>query len=94
MESEDKLENYFSRGVDSKNESIENQPTVSLYRHTVSEICVLVDPVAKKMVPKQSSVATDYMLKNHPKGHLISECIFYLLNFPKKTMKKFDKFLP
>ena len=84
MESEDKLGNYFSRGVDSKNESIENQPTVSLYRHTVSDICVLVDPLTKQMVPKQSSVATDYMLKNHPKGHLISECIFYLLNFSKK----------
>ena len=81
MESEDKLENYFSRGFDSKNESIENQPTVSLYRHTVSDICVLVDPLTKKMVPKQSSVATDYMLKNHPKGQLLSECIFALLNF-------------
>jgi bacterioferritin (cytochrome b1) len=64
METEDKLENDFSHGVDSKNKSIEKQP-VSLYRHTVSDICVLVDPFTKKMVPKQSSIAIEYMLKNH-----------------------------
>ena len=29
-----------------------------------------------------------------PKGQLISECLFEVLNFPKKTTKKFDKFLP
>ena len=28
------------------------------------------------------------------KGQLISECIFDVLNLPKKTNKKFDKFLP
>ena len=28
------------------------------------------------------------------KGQLISECLFDDLNFPKKTNKKFDKFLP
>ena len=27
------------------------------------------------------------------KGQLISECLFDILNFPKKTTKKFDKFL-
>ena len=69
MESQDKLENDFSRGVYSKN--IEKQP-VSLYKHTVSDICVLVDPLTKKMVPKQSSVAIEYMLKNHPKDSIQS----------------------
>ena len=28
-----------------------------------------------------------------PKGQLISECPFNVLNFPKEPMKKFDKFL-
>ena len=72
MESEDNLENDFSRGVDSKNKSIEKQPTVSLYKHTVSDICVLVNPFTKKMVPKQSSVAIEYMQKNHPKDSIQS----------------------
>ena len=71
MESEDKLENNFSRGVDSKNKSIAKQP-VSLYKHTVSDICVLVDPLTKKMVPKQSSVAIEYMQKNHPQDSIQS----------------------
>ena len=28
------------------------------------------------------------------KGQLISECLFDVLNFPEKTNKKYDKFLP
>ena len=33
-------------------------------------------------------------LKKGLKGQLISECPLDVLNFPKKRMKKFDKFLP
>ena len=29
-----------------------------------------------------------------PKGQLISECLFDLFKFSKKTNEKFDKFLP
>ena len=37
----------------------------------------------------------EHMINKHnAKGQLISECIFDVLNFPKKTMQKFDKFLP
>jgi hypothetical protein len=28
------------------------------------------------------------------KGQLISECLFDVLNFPKKTTQQFDRFLP
>ena len=45
---------------------------VSLYRHTVSDICVLVDPLTGKILPKQSSVAIEYMQKNHPKDSIQS----------------------
>jgi hypothetical protein len=33
-------------------------------------------------------------MKPLPKGQLISEYLFYVLNFPKKHQKKADKFLP
>jgi hypothetical protein len=45
---------------------------VSLYRHTVSDICVLVDPLTGKILPKQSSVAIEYMQKNHPEDSIQS----------------------
>ena len=45
---------------------------VSLYRHTVSDICVLVDPLTGKILPKQSSVAIEYMQKNHPQDSIQS----------------------
>jgi hypothetical protein len=59
------LETGFSRGVSYKKH-------VSLYRHTISDICVLVDPSTKKIIPKQSSVAIEYMLKNHPQDSIQS----------------------
>ena len=41
---------------------------------------------------KWTNIWTTY-LPMSPKGQLISECLFDLLNFPKNT-EKFDKFLP
>ena len=41
-----------------------------------------------------SRSVTQTVTKVHTKGQLISECPFDVLNFPKKTTKKFDKFLP
>jgi hypothetical protein len=32
--------------------------------------------------------------KLRAKGQLISECLFGVFNFPKKTLQKFDEFLP
>ena len=49
-----------------------SKKNVSLYRHTVSDICVLVDPLTGKILPKQSSVAIEYMQKNHPQDSIQS----------------------
>ena len=47
-----------------ESEVIEKQP-VSLYRHSLADICILVDPSTKEIIPKQSSQVLDYMRTHH-----------------------------
>ena len=52
-------------GVESiESEVIEKQP-VSLYRHSLADICILVNPSTKEIIPKQSSQVLDYMRTHH-----------------------------
>ena len=46
------------------NQSMEKQP-VSLYRHTIADICILVNPSSKEIIPQQSSQVLEYMQTNH-----------------------------
>ena len=57
-------------GVESmENNMIEKQP-VSLYRHSMADICILVDPNTKEIIPNQSSQVLDYMQTNHPQDSI------------------------
>ena len=47
-----------------ESEVIEKQP-VSLYRHSLADICILVNPSTKEIIPKQSSQVLDYMRTHH-----------------------------
>ena len=52
-------------GVESiESEVVEKQP-VSLYRHSLADICILVNPSTKEIIPKQSSQVLDYMRTHH-----------------------------
>ena len=52
-------------GVESiESEVVEKQP-VSLYRHPLADICILVNPSTKEIIPKQSSQVLDYMRTHH-----------------------------
>ena len=42
----------------------------------------------------EPKVEIDFVQRPRPKGQLISEWLFDLLNFPKNQLKKFDEFLP
>ena len=57
-------------GVESmENDMIEKQP-VSLYRHSMADICILVNPSTKEIIPNQSSQVLDYMQTNHPQDSI------------------------
>ena len=57
-------------GVESmENNMIEKQP-VSLYRHSMADICILVNPSTKEIIPNQSSQVLDYMQTNHPQDSI------------------------
>ena len=43
---------------------MEKQP-VSLYRHTIADICILVNPSTKEIIPQQSTQVLEYMQTNH-----------------------------
>ena len=47
-----------------ENEVVEKQP-VSLYRHSIADICILVNPSTKEIIPNQSSQVLEYMQTNH-----------------------------
>ena len=56
---------------DSANQSMGKQP-VSLYRHTVADICILVNPSTKQIIPQQSAQVLEYMQTNHAQDSIQS----------------------
>ncbi len=50
---------------------MEKQP-VSLYRHTIADICILVNPSTKEIIPQQSSQVLEYMQTNHAQDSIQS----------------------